>query len=113
VSGTMPSTGTLDTPMWEKMVGSSEAITAPQPMKKVCIAKPAVCCETSSLSPTKARNGSIDTLIAASIIHSTATAIHRRRNSASGTGRIAASSAPRKKNGRRRPQVGCQVLSLR
>jgi hypothetical protein len=65
------------------------------------------------LSPTKARKGSIDTLIAASIIHSTATAIQTAaefgiRNSAS-----AARIAPRKKKGRRRPQVGCQVLSLR
>ncbi len=87
-----------------KIVGSKDATTPPQPMKKVCIAKPAICCELASLSPTKARNGSIDTLIDTSISHNTITAIHSTlelgiRNSA-----IAAKIAPTKKNGRRRPQ---------
>ena len=110
----MPLTGTLLTPKQsENIVGSSEAITAPQPMKKVCIAKPAVCWLVSSLSPTKARNGSIETLIAASIIHSTATAIHSAEELGIRNSAIEARMAPMKKNGRRRPQYGCQVLSLR
>jgi hypothetical protein len=113
VSGIAPLTGTLLTPMSVKMVGSSDAITAPQPMKKVCIAKPAVCCDGPSLSPTKARNGSIDTLMAPSSSHRTATAIHSAVEFGIRNRAMDASKAPMKKNGRRRPQVGCQVLSLR
>ena len=65
------------------------------------------------MSPTKARNGSIETLMAASIIHSTATAIHSAEEFGIRNSAIAASTAPMKKKGRRRPHVGCQVLSLR
>ena len=110
----MPLAGTLLTPNTsENKVGSSEAITAPQPIKNVCIANPAVCWLASSLSPTKARNGSIDTLMAASIIHSTATAIHSADELGIRNRAIEANTAPAKKNGRRRPQNGCQVWSLR
>jgi hypothetical protein len=45
------------------------------PMKSDCITKPAVRCVTSSLSATKARNGSIETLIDASSTQSSPAAI--------------------------------------
>jgi hypothetical protein len=95
------------------MVGSREATTPPQPMKNVCIAKPAICCELDSLSPTKARNGSMDTLIDTSISHSTITAAHSTAELGIRNSAMAARMAPTKKKGRRRPQYGCQVLSLR
>ena len=44
-------------------------MTAPVPMRKLCIAKPVVRWEDGRLSPTKARNGSIEMLIDASMIH--------------------------------------------
>ena len=88
-------------------------MTDPQPMKKVCIAKPDVCCDESSLSPTKARNGSIDTLIDASMIHSAKTAIQTAVELGIMNMASVASMAPAKKNGRRRPHFSCQVLSLR
>ncbi len=50
--------------------GSIEARTAPVPMRKLCIAKPVVRCSEGRLSPTNARNGSIEMLIDASMIHS-------------------------------------------
>ena len=52
------------------------ATTEPTPMKKLCIAKPFGRCAGGSWSPTKARNGSIATLIEASRIHSMPAAIH-------------------------------------
>ena len=50
--------------------GSIDARTAPVPMRKLCIAKPVVRCSEGRLSPTKARNGSIEMLMDASMIHS-------------------------------------------
>ena len=50
--------------------GRIDATTAPVPMKKLCIAKPVMRCEAGRLSPTKARNGSIEMLMDASMIQS-------------------------------------------
>jgi hypothetical protein len=49
--------------------------TAPMPMKKLCIANPEVRCSSGSISPTKARKGSMETLIDASSIQSMMAAI--------------------------------------
>src|SRR3954463_15472575 len=109
----LPLTDTLLKPAQSNRLGSSDAITEPQPMKKVCIAKPEVCWDASSLSPTKARNGSIDTLIDASMIHSAITAIQTAVEFGIRNMAMVASAAPAKKKGRRRPHLGCQVWSLR
>ena len=100
-----PLTTVLLKPRYSKNIGSSEAITEPQPIKKVCIAKPEVCCAGSSLSPTKARNGSIDTLIDASMIHSANTAIQMLVELGMANMARVARMAPIKKNGRRRPHL--------
>jgi hypothetical protein len=50
--------------------GYDDATTAPVPMKKLCMAKPVVRCSEGRLSPTKARNGSIEMLMEASMIQS-------------------------------------------
>src|SRR5262245_30320170 len=55
--------------------GIADAITAPSPMKRLCIAKPRVRCSDGSRSATKARNGSIEMLIDASRIQSRPAAI--------------------------------------
>ena len=57
-------------------MASTDAITAPVPIKKLCVAKPVVRCSEGSMSPTKALKGSIEILIDASIIHSIPAAIH-------------------------------------
>jgi len=57
--------------------GSADATMAPMPIKKLCIAKPRVRWFFGRLSPTNARNGSIEMLILASMIHSMPAAIHR------------------------------------
>ena len=70
-SGTSPGAATLLTANQLLSIhGSAEANTAPTPMKKLCIAKPSVRCSSGSRSPTKARNGSMVTLIEASMTHS-------------------------------------------
>ena len=56
--------------------GSAEATIAPIPMKKLCIAKPSVRWCFGRLSPTKARKGSIEMLMEASMIHSMPAATH-------------------------------------
>ncbi len=60
-----------------KRYGKTEPTTAPVPIKKLCIAKPKVRCFSGKLSPTKARKGSIETFIDASIIHKVPAAIHK------------------------------------
>ena len=55
--------------------GRMDAITAPVPIKKLCIANPFVRCSEGNISPTKARNGSIEMFIEASIIHNIPAAI--------------------------------------
>src|SRR5215470_13261632 len=62
---------TLLTPnQFASIQGSADAKTAPTPMKKLCRAKPAVRCSSASASPTNARNGSMVTLIDASMTQS-------------------------------------------
>jgi len=72
----MPLAVSPDTPSVLRMSGSALARLAPRPMNSDCITKPAVRCEVSSLSATKARNGSIDTLIDASSTQRRLAAIH-------------------------------------
>ena len=55
--------------------GRIDATTAPVPMKKLCIANPVIRCDAGRLSPTKARNGSIEMLMEASMIQSMPAAI--------------------------------------
>ncbi|MNV49591.1 hypothetical protein D3C71_1415510 [compost metagenome] len=57
-----------------------------------------------SWSPTKARNGSIDTLIDASSTHSVPAAIHSVGELGITSSASVVSTAPIMKNGRRRPQ---------
>ncbi len=57
--------------------GSQPANVAPNPMKNDCITNPVVRWSAFSLSATKARNGSMLTLILASKIQSSPAAIHR------------------------------------
>src|SRR6476661_3436141 len=76
------------------------------------MAKPVVRCEEGSLSPTKARNGSIDILIDASNTQSSMAAIHNAYEFGIKNKAKDARIAPAKKNGRLLPQNGCQVLSL-
>ena len=54
----------------------SEPTTELAPMKKVWTANPVVRCSSGSMSPTKARMGSIVTLMEASMIHSMPAANH-------------------------------------
>jgi len=57
--------------------GRAPAIEAPSPMKRLCMAKPRVCCSCGSRSATKARKGSMLTLMEASRIQSRPAAIQR------------------------------------
>ena len=95
------------------MVGSSDATTAPMPMKNDCVANPVVCCSAGSLSPTNARKGSMLTLMEASIIQSMPPAIQSVGELGMMSMASEASTAPIRKNGRRRPQRGLQVRSER
>ena len=73
----MPSPAVLGIPnQLVKMYGNAEATTAPKPIKKLCMANPIVRCSEGRLSPTKARNGSMEILMEASIIHNMPAAIH-------------------------------------
>src|SRR5260221_2461817 len=63
------------TPSHPRRNGSALAKLAPMPMNSDCITKPDVRCETSSLSATNARNGSIETLMEASRTQSSVAAI--------------------------------------
>ena len=92
--------------------GKAEASTAPMPMKKLCIAKPVVRCSSGSRSPTKARNGSIVTLIEASMIHRVTAANHNAGDWGMASSAAVVTSAPNRKYGRRRPSR-VQVRSLK
>ena len=109
----MPLAASLATPIFVRMVGNMDATTAPTPIKNDCVAKPVVCCSAGSMSPTKARKGSMLILMLASIIQSIPPAIQ----SAGELGIMSMASdammAPTRKNGRRRPQRGLQVRSDR
>ncbi len=72
----MPLSVLPSTPSQLKRKGRTLAMLAPIPMKNDCITNPAVRCEGTSLSATKARNGSIETLMEASRIHNRPAAIH-------------------------------------
>ncbi len=84
---------------------------APTPMKSDCITKPAVRWPASSLSATKARNGSMLTLMDASRIQSSPAAIHSALEVGMKKSATTARMAPTRKYGRRRPS-GPQVRSL-
>jgi hypothetical protein len=73
------------------------------PMKNDCMTKPAVRWSVSSLSATKARNGSIETLIEASRIQSSPAAIQRSPESGMKKRATLARMAPVRKYGRLRP----------
>ena len=94
------------------MVGSSEATTAPTPMKNDCVAKPVVYCSPGSLSPTNARKR-LHTDVDAGIHYPqhSAPAIQSAGELGMMMRAAEASSAPTRKNGRRRPQRGLQVRS--
>ena len=72
-------------------------MTAPNPIKKVYAAKPAVRCESGSLSPTKARNGSMDILMDASNTHNNVAAIHNTPDCGIKNNAMAENTAPIKK----------------
>ena len=92
--------------------GIADAITAPSPMKRLCIAKPRVRSAGGSRSATNARNGSMEMLIDASRIHSRPAAIHSALDVGMTISAIELRIAPTRKNGRRRPRRGDQVWSL-
>ena len=94
----MPSGAWLLTPNWlVRSQGSMDATTAPVPMKKLCMAKPVVRCSDGRLSPTKARNGSIEMLMEASMIHSMPAATHRAGEFGMATRASEARTAPPRK----------------
>src|ERR1700740_975774 len=101
-----------------KTYGSHEPITAPTPIRQVCIEKPSLCWLSGKLSATKARKGSIATLKEASIIinipaPTTIGGIIAARTEEFGINNKARpdNNAPVKKNGRLRPSR-VQVRSL-
>jgi len=65
-----------DTPARVSSHGSADAITAPNPINRLCMANPWVRCSSGNRSATKARNGSMLMLIDASNIQSRPAAIH-------------------------------------
>ena len=91
--------------------GSADAITAPVPMKKLCIEKPIVLCSFGSISPTKARKGSIEMFMEASIIHNIPAATQSRGELGINIIAVEARIAPTRKNGLLLPSL-FQVLSL-
>lgn len=97
--------GAVDTPHWPSHPGSSEAMTAPAPMKTLCMAKPTVRCSSGSRSATNARKGSMLTFTDASRIQSKPAAIHNTPECGMATRASEASMAPTRKYGRRRPSL--------
>src|SRR5688500_12075701 len=109
----MPGSAVLAIPnQLVKTQGRKEATIAPMPMKKLCKAKPRVRWEGGSLSPTKARKGSMLTLMEASMIQSTPTAIHSVEEFGIISSAMDAKMAPMPKYGLLRPHFGCHVRSL-
>src|SRR5215471_14297415 len=100
-----PGGATFATPNLVVMIdGSFDATYAPTPMKRLCIANPVTRCCAGRLSPTNARNGSIEMLIDASMIHSIPAATQREGEFGMATSAIDARTAPVRKYGRRRPR---------
>src|SRR5262245_10722997 len=95
-----------------KILGRKEAMMAPVPIKKLCMANPVVLCDGGNMSPTNARNGSMLMLMEASMIHNVPTAIQSAEALGIRHKAIDASIAPMAKYGRLLPQVGCHVRSL-
>ena len=85
------------TPNRLRASGNALAKLAPTPMKNDCITKPAVRWLTSSLSATKARNGSMEMLIDASRIQSSVAAIQRLLDVGMKKSATEASTAPVRK----------------
>src|SRR5829696_6144319 len=92
--------------------GIADAITAPRPMNRLCVANPRVRSAGGSRSATNARNGSIEMLIDASKIHSNPAAIQSVLDVGIASSASELRIAPTRKNGRRRPNRGDHVLSL-
>ena len=94
----VPGAGALVT--WKALVisqGSAEATTAPNPMKRLCIPKPSVRWSSGSRSATKARKGSMLTLMEASRIQSRPAAIQSAEALGMSSSALELSSAPTRK----------------
>ena len=65
-----------ETPQCVSSHGRADAITAPRPINRLCMANPWVRCSSGSRSATNARNGSMLMLMEASSIHNRPAAIH-------------------------------------